>query len=99
MGRPEVKSANDNTEILSITYSYNDKGQLVSMLSLTMKNGQVSEEVQTNRRYMTSRPLHFEVQTNPKTKTDIYRTRRIGADRISRQLLKYGRKVDYQHIQ
>lgn len=50
-GRLIKSAANDSTGNVSITYSYNDKGQLVSILSLTMKNGQVSEEVQTNRLY------------------------------------------------
>ena len=58
-GRLIKSAANDSTGNVSITYSYNNKGQLVSILSLTMKNGQVSEEVQTNRLYDPSRPLHF----------------------------------------
>lgn len=77
-----IKSAeNDSTGNISTTYSYDDKGQLVSTLSLTMKNGQASNEVQTNRLYDPQGRCIFEVQTNPKTKTDIYRrTCRIGAD-------------------
>ena len=62
-----------------------------------MKNGQVSEEVQTNRLYDPQGHCIFEVQTNPKTKTDIYRrTRRIGADgSIESDSLKYmdGRSI------
>ena len=96
-GRLIKSAANDSTGNVSITYSYNDKGQLVSILSLTMKNGQVSEEVQTNRLYDPQGHCIFEVQTNPKTKTDIYRrTRRIGADgSIESDSLKYmdGRSI------
>lgn len=77
-----IKSAeNDSTGNISTTYSYDDKGQLISMLSLTTKNGQTSNEMQTNRLYDPQGHCIFEVQTNPKTKTDVYRrTRRIGAD-------------------
>lgn len=77
-----IKSAeNDSTGNISTTYSYDDKGQLISTLSLTMKNGQTSNEMQTNRLYDPQGHCIFEVQTNPKTKTDVYRrTRRIGAD-------------------
>lgn len=77
-----IKSAeNDSTGNTSTTYSYDDKGQLISTLSLTMKNGQASNEMQTNRLYDPQGHCIFEVQTNPKTKTDVYRrTRRIGAD-------------------
>lgn len=77
-----IKSAeNDSTGNISTTYSYDDKGQLISTLSLTMKNGQASNEMQTNRLYDPQGHCIFEVQTNPKTKMDVYRrTRRIGAD-------------------
>lgn len=77
-----IKSAeNDSTGNISTTYSYDDKGQLISTLSLTMKNGQASNEMQTNRLYDPQGHCIFEVQTNPKTKTDVYRrTCRIGAD-------------------
>ncbi|WP_288361801.1 RHS repeat protein [uncultured Bacteroides sp.] len=77
-----IKSAeNDSTGNISTTYSYDDKGQLISTLSLTMKNGQASNEMQTSRLYDPQGHCIFEVQTNPKTKTDVYRrTRRIGAD-------------------
>ena len=77
-----IKSAeNDSTGNISTTYSYDDKGQLISTLSLTMKNGQASNEMQTNRLYDPQGHCIFEVQTNPKTKTDVYRrTRSIGAD-------------------
>lgn len=77
-----IKSAeNDSTGNISTTYSYDDKGQLISTLSLTMKNGQASNEMQTNRLYDPQGHCIFEVQTNPKTKTDVYRrTRRISAD-------------------
>lgn len=87
-----IKSAeNDSTGNISTTYSYDDKGQLVSTLALTMKNGQASNEIQTNRLYDPQGHCIFEVQTNPKTKTDIYRrTRRIGADgSIESDSLKY----------
>lgn len=87
-----IKSAeNDSTGNISTTYSYDDKGQLVSTLSLTMKNGQASNEVQTNRLYDPQGRCIFEVQTNPKTKTDIYRrTCRIGTDgSIESDSLKY----------
>lgn len=86
-----IKSAqNDSTGNVSTTYSYNDKGQLVSTLSLSTKNGQANE-VQTNKLYDPQGHCIFEVQTNPKTKTDIYRrTRRIGADgSIESDSLKY----------
>lgn len=77
-----IKSAeNDSTGNTSTTYSYDDKGQLISTLSLTVKNGQPSNEIQTNRLYDPQGHCIFEVQTNPKTKTDLYRrTRRIGTD-------------------
>ena len=87
-----IKSAeNDSTGNISTTYSYDDKGQLVSTLALIMKNGQASNEIQTNRLYDPQGHCIFEVQTNPKTKTDIYRrTRRIGADgSIESDSLKY----------
>ncbi|GAA6255866.1 RHS repeat protein [Bacteroides sp. f07] len=87
-----IKSAeNDSTGNISTTYSYDDKGQLVSTLALTMKNGQASNEIQTSRLYDPQGHCIFEVQTNPKTKTDIYRrTRRIGADgSIESDSLKY----------
>ena len=75
----------------STTYSYDDKGQLISTLSLTVKNGQPSNEIQTNRLYDPQGHCIFEVQTNPKTKTDLYRrTRRIGTDgSIESDSLKY----------
>ncbi|WP_195663269.1 RHS repeat protein [Bacteroides congonensis] len=87
-----IKSAeNDSTGNISTTYSYDDKGQLISTLSLTMKNGQASNEMQTNRLYDPQGHCIFEVQTNPKTKTDVYRrTRRIGADgNIESDSLRY----------
>lgn len=87
-----IKSAeNDSTGNTSTTYSYDDKGQLISTLSLTMKNGQASNEMQTNRLYDPQGHCIFEVQTNPKTKTDVYRrTRRVGADgNIESDSLRY----------
>ena len=87
-----IKSAeNDSTGTTSTTYSYDDKGQLVSTLALTMKNGQPGNEIQTNRLYDPQGHCIFEVQTNPKTKTDLYRrTRRIGTDgSIESDSLKY----------
>ena len=87
-----IKSAeNDSTGNTSTTYSYDDKGQLISTLSLTVKNGQPSNEIQTNRLYDPQGHCIFEVQTNPKTKTDLYRrTRRIGTDgNIESDSLKY----------
>ena len=87
-----IKSAeNDSTGNTSTTYSYDDKGQLISTLSLTVKNGQPSNEIQTNRLYDPQGHCIFEVQTNPKTKTDLYRrTRRIGIDgSIESDSLKY----------
>ena len=91
-----IKSAeNDSTGNTSTTYSYDDKGQLISTLSLTVKNGQPSNEIQTNRLYDPQGHCIFEVQTNPKTKTDLYRrTRRIGTDgSIESDSLKYTRCV------
>lgn len=90
-GRLIKSTENDSTGNISTTYSYDDKGQLISTLSLTMKNGQASNEVQTNRLYDPQGHCIFEVQTNPKTKTDIYRrTRRIGTDgSIESDSLKY----------
>lgn len=71
----------DSTGNISTTYSYNDKGQLVSILSVTEKNGQVSKEVRTNRLYDPQGHCIFEVKTDPKSQKDIYRqTRRISAD-------------------
>lgn len=87
-----IKSAeNDSTGNTSTTYSYDDKGQLISTLSLTMKNGQASNEMQTSRLYDPQGHCIFEVQTNPKTKTDVYRrTRRVGADgNIESDSLRY----------
>ena len=87
-----IKSVeNDSTGNTSTTYTYNEKGQLTSMLSITEKNGQISNEIQTNRLYDPQGHCIFEVKTNPKTKTDIYRqTRRIGADgSIESDSLKY----------
>lgn len=81
----------DSTGNVSTTYSYNDKGQLTSMLTITEKNNKISNEVQTNRLYDPQGHCIFEVQLNPRTKTDIYRrTRRIGADgSIESDSLKY----------
>ena len=91
-----IKSAeNDSTGNTSTTYSYDDKGQLISTLSLTVKNGQPSNEIQTNRLYDPQGHCIFEVQTNPKTKTDLYRrTRRIAVsythlDVYKRQTQRY----------
>ena len=71
----------DSTGNLSTTYTYNDKGQLVSVLSLTEKNGQILNEEQTSLLYNPQGQCVFEVKTNPKTKTDFYRrTRQFGAD-------------------
>lgn len=87
-----IKSVeNDSTGNISTTYTYNEKGQLTSMLSITEKNGQISNEIQTNRLYDPQGHCIFEVKTNPKTKTDIYRqTRRIDADgSIESDSLKY----------
>ena len=67
-----IKSVeNDSTGNTSTTYTYNEKGQLTSMLSITEKNGQISNEIQTNRLYDPQGHCIFEVKTNPKTKTDI----------------------------
>ena len=53
-----IKSAeNDSTGNTSTTYSYDDKGQLISTLSLTVKNGQPSNEIQTNRLYRRTRRI------------------------------------------
>lgn len=75
----------------SITYTYNDRGQLVSILSLTEKNGQTSNEMQTNMLYNPQGQCVFEVKTNPKTKIDFYRrVRQFAADgAIVSDSLKY----------
>ena len=81
----------DSTGNITTSYTYNDKGQLTTTLSVTEKNGQPINEVQTSRLYDPQGHCIFEVKTNPKTKTDIYRqTRRIGADgSIESDSLKY----------
>lgn len=81
----------DSTGNVSTTYTYNDKGQLISKLSVTQKNGMPPTQVQTNMLYDPQGHCIFEVKTNPKTKTDIYRrTRRIGANgNIESDSLKY----------
>ncbi len=92
MGGRLIKSAeNDSTGNISTTYSYDDKGRLISTLSLTIKTVKPSNEIQTNRLYDPQGHCIFEVQTNPKTKTDLYRrTRRIGTDgSIESDSLKY----------
>lgn len=90
-GRLLKVSETDSTGNVSTTYSYNDKEQLISTLSITEKNGQISNEVQTSLLYDPKGICFFEVQTNPKTKTDYYRRiRRIGADgSIESDSLKY----------
>lgn len=81
LGRLMKCCENDSTGNISTTYSYNDKGQLVSILSLTEKNGKPSNQVQTNMLYDPQGHCIFEVKTNPKTKTDFYRRmRKIGVD-------------------
>lgn len=81
LGRLMKCCETDSTGNISTTYSYNDKGQLVSILSLTEKNGKPSNQVQTNMLYDPQGHCIFEVKTNPKTKTDVYRRmRKIGVD-------------------
>lgn len=87
-----IKAAEtDSTGTTSTTYTYNDKGQLISMLAVTKKNGQVSNQVQTNMLYDPQGNCIFEVQTNPKTKTDYYRRScRVGAGgKIESDSIKY----------
>lgn len=81
----------DSTGNTSTTYTYNDKGQVTSILSLTEKNGLTSNEVQTSMLYNPQGQCIFEVKTNPKTKTDFYhRTRRFSADgSLENDSLKY----------
>lgn len=90
-GRLMKYNETDSTGNISTTYSYNDKGQLISALSLTEKNGQTDNEIQTSMLYDPKGICFFEVQTNPKTKMDFYRrVRRIGADgSIESDSLKY----------
>ena len=81
----------DSTGNITTSYIYNDKGQLTTVLSVTEKNGQPANEVQTSRLYDPQGHCIFEVKTNPKTKTDFYRrTRRVGIDgSIESDSLKY----------
>ncbi len=81
----------DSTGNITTSYIYNDKGQLTTVLSVTEKNGQPANEVQTSRLYDPQGHCIFEVKTNPKTKTDFYRrARRIGIDgSIESDSLKY----------
>lgn len=81
----------DSTGNTSTTYTYNDKGQVTSILSLTEKNGLTSNEVQTSMLYNPQGQCIFEVKTNPKTKVDFYhRTRRFAADgSLENDSLKY----------
>ena len=81
----------DSTGNITTSYTYNDKGQLTTTLSVTEKNGQLINEVQTSRLYDPQGHCIFEVKTNPKTKTDFYRrARRIGIDgSIESDSLKY----------
>lgn len=81
----------DSTGTVSTTYTYNDKGQLISKLSVTQKNGQPATQMQTNMLYDPHGHCIFEVKTNPKTKTDVYRrTCRVGTDGcIESDSLKY----------
>lgn len=90
-GRLIKSNETDSTGTVSTTYTYNDKGQLISKLSVTQKNGMPATQVQTNMLYNPQGHCIFEVKTNPKTKTDIYRrTRRIGTDgNIESDSLKY----------
>lgn len=90
-GKLIKSSVSDSTGTISNTYSYNDKGQLTTVLSVTTKNGLPSSQVQTSMLYDPQGHCIFEVKTNPKTKTDFYRrTRRIGADgSIESDSLKY----------
>lgn len=81
LGRLMKCCETDSTGNISTTYSYNDKGHLISILSLTEKNGKPSNQVQTNMLYDPQGHCIFEVKTNPKTKTDFYRRmRKIGVD-------------------
>ena len=91
LGKLIKYAATDSTGTQSTTYTYNDKGQLASILSFTEKNSQTSNDVQTSKLYDQQGRCIFEVQTNPKTKTDIYRrTYRIGTDgSIESDSLKY----------
>lgn len=91
LGKLIKYAATDSTGNLSTTYTYNDKGQLASILSLTEKNGQTSNETQTSKLYDAQGRCIFEVQTNPKTKVDIYRRIfRISTDgTIESDSLKY----------
>lgn len=90
-GRLIKSNRTDSTGIVSTTYSYNDKGQLISTLSITEKNGVPVGQMQTNMLYDPEGHCIFEVKTNPKTKLDFYRrTRRIATDgSIQSDSLKY----------
>lgn len=77
-----IKSAeNDSTGNISTTYSYDDKGQLISTLSLTMKNGRQAMKCRqtgcTTRKVTAS--LKYRRTRRPR-RTFTGRTRRIGAD-------------------
>ncbi|WP_148372909.1 RHS repeat protein [Bacteroides bouchesdurhonensis] len=90
-GRLTKVSENDSTGIRSTTYSYNDKGQVLSIVTLTEKNGQTVNQTKTSMLYDPLGHCIFEVKTDPKTQTDLYRRiRHFNSDgSIESDSLKY----------
>lgn len=90
-GRLMKSVETDSIGNISTNYTYNEKGQLVSSSSVTEKNGQIINEVQTSLLYNPQGQFIFEVKTSPKTKTDFYRRiRQYAADgTIASDSLKY----------
>lgn len=76
---------------VSITYTYNDKNMPGSILTITQEKGKGSQEVQTNFFYDAQDRCALELQTNPKTKKEIYkRTRTFSPEgRILTDTLKH----------
>lgn len=82
---------------VSTTYTYNDKNKPGSILTITQEKGKGSQEVQINFFYDAQDRCALEIQTNPKTKKEIYkRTRTFSPEgMILTDTLKYddGRTV------
>lgn len=82
---------------VSVTYTYNDKNLLGSIVTVTQEKGKAAQNTQTNLFYDIQNRCALEIQSNPKTKKEIYRrTRTFSSDgAILTDTLKYsdGRMV------
>lgn len=76
---------------VSTTYTYNDKNLPGSILTIIQEKGKEAQEMQTNFFYDIQNRCALEIQTNPKTKKEIYkRTRTFSPEgAILTDTLKY----------